>query len=139
MNQLPAVPTPKNYTTFSTTPTVHPGSDDNATSSTALTDEEQKLLERRHKEESQPPVQYGNTHVIEPLGKHKKHKPHSKSKAKSAKHTPPAAKPAMKQTPDPDILSYAKDNNLSVETIAHEVNQKREPETPQGEVVVPLR
>lgn len=150
MNELPPVAKPKDYTTFTAAPAVQPGSDSDddtgTASSSPLTDEEQKLLDRRHKEADRPPVQYGNTHIIEPLGKQKKHKSHGKAKAKTSKHAPAThhkaaqpSKPTVTQTPDPAILSFAKDNNLSVGTIAHEINQKREPESPEGEVIVPLR
>ncbi len=134
MRDLPKPSLPKNFTTFGATPTVHPGSDDDDSNSNApLTADEQKLLDRRHAEEATTPVQYGHTRVIETPEHQKKHKAHSaKSKPKSHKQT-------VTPAPDPAILSMAKDNNLSVGTIAHEINQKREPEPPQGEVIVPLR
>jgi hypothetical protein len=134
-SQLPPVSRPVTDAASPTPPPAALPGNDSPTDDPAapLTADEQKLLDRRHKEAGKPRAEYGNTPVIEPSGKSKKHKSsHAKHKPKSPKHT-------VTQTPDPAILSYAKDNNLSVGTIAHEINQKHEPEIPEGEVIVPLR
>jgi hypothetical protein len=134
MNQPAPSAGPKNYVTLggqSVIPDPQAGSLQ-APSSSPLTSDEQKLLDKMHQEQAGEPVAYGHTRVIHPLDKPDK-------SAGNAKHKPKSAQPAMTQTPDPAILNLANNDDLSVATIARQANQKREPEPPKGEIVIPLR
>lgn len=145
MNQPKVDKLPKDHTTFDSK-TVHPGDTDDGIPdipSTGLTTEEKELLQKQH-DKPDKLESYGQTKVVEPLDpRHKSHTAHSKKSSshhpspKAAKSKPKTTKPAMTQTPDPAILNLAKNNDLSVGTVAKMANKK--PDTPDGEVVISWR
>lgn len=101
----------------------------------SLTKEEQEFLDRAHHKNTQSA--YGHTKVIPTLNDKIAHRP---------KHKKVASKPtvnreqqtSLKET-DPAILGYANNDDLTVATIARQINKKPENSASDGEVVVPLR
>lgn len=125
----PKAPIPAGYTTF-TTQTLDPGASPQtaaAPKSEELSAEEKALLDKVHKESSEPKTaKYGNMRVIKPLAEQKKEAA-AKAKAEAAKTAPQkAATPPVPRTPAPDILALAANNMQSVASLAKEAAKNRE-------------
>ncbi len=138
MHQPKPEKVPPDYATFTGTQTVAPGTNDSDLPDAPLTSTEQTLLNQLHKQSEKPLVAYGHTRVIEPLNSKRRNKSASKSKH-HVKQTGNREANTSGKTLNPAILEFANNDDLSVATIARQVNKKPEPEPPDNEVVVPLR
>lgn len=119
----PKAPIPAGYTTF-TTQTLEPGTvSQSPAGSNELSPEEKALLDKVHKELSEPqPAKYGHMRVIKPLAEQKK-----EAEARAAEVTAKkAAVPPVTRTPAPDILALAVNNVQSVASLAKEAAKNRE-------------
>ncbi|HSX27571.1 MAG TPA: PrgI family protein [Patescibacteria group bacterium] len=111
----------KGYATFQGSKVVTPGAENEQ--STPPSDYEKQLLNKIHLDMSKPNPAYGHMRNIKPMSEQKA--------SKKTKAMPPA--------PDPAILGFANNNDLSVGTIQHETSKPRKKEPPEGEVEVRLR
>lgn len=132
-------PTKPGYSIFRDSNVVMPGTQDpTAPPKAPMTQEEQALLEKIHKEKDRPEYSpHSHLKVIEPPGSKKKHKPKAKSKAKQ-EAAPPVA--PVTPPPDPGILELANKNDWTIDTIARQANKRTQDKDQSGddEVVISL-
>lgn len=145
MNQPGTPPaTQPGYATFSSSPVVLPGMDDTSVkttnNSTLTSEEEQRLLQRVHEEQSHTTQTYGHMKTLQPLSAST---PHSGTNRPSKKHAARASSsdndPSKTSGPpaDPAILRLANNDDLNVATLAREAN-KAKPQELDDEVVISL-
>ncbi len=94
--------------------------------------EEAEILDKIHAKQALRPTHRSHQTTILPLSEQPPKPP--KQAPASIATTPP--EPPRTQAPDPAILGLANNDDLSVETIAHQANTKRE--DPPDEVVISL-
>lgn len=138
MNQPEPRKVPSGFATFAGTKTVLPGSDDVHSPSSPLTPSEQSLLTQLHSQNDAPNVAYGHTKVIQPLSGRRKNK-NSRGSKDHSEHGSNRGATTSGKTLNPAILEFANNDDLSVATIARQINKKSGPELPNSEVVVRLR
>lgn len=116
--------------TFSSSSVVHPGQTSDSTAEFTQDDStinENELLNRVHEKQRRDALQTHSSHMktLDPLGSN-----HSQKKTKNK------AESSMKTDVSPDILNYANNNDLSVETIQRQGH--KEDNLPPDEVVISL-
>ena len=142
MNQSSAAP-PPGQAIFDGSQTILPGVQPTTSGSGPVTDEEQALLTKLHRKKGKESAAFGHMKTIAPPGT----KPalhaqaeHSKTKHPASPHQKPDHKAqTTPNTPDPAILELAKNDDLTVATIARQAKKHKGDDLTDGEVVISLR
>lgn len=120
----PTVPSPGSSIIPPSRQSNAPANDQTPANDRPLTEEE--LLNKIHAEQAKP-KNYGHMRVIKPIKEQE-----AEARAAAAK----AAAAAKTQKPDTDIIELARNNDLNVETVARQINKKKNP--PKDEIVINL-
>lgn len=136
----PQAPTKPGTATFSASPIVTPGQAPAGKKSETrtLTPEEQATLERIHQQKSRPDPMNSHLKTILPLSQQQQKEQQQSPPTKVSQNTTPEAKTEHTdkepQKPKPDILEFARNDDLSVETIARQAEKVRKKSDNEVEV-----
>lgn len=126
MREPTTPPTSNSGAVFGASPVVSPGQQEHTTH-TSLTPEEQETLQKIYKQKQRSDPMNSHLKTIKPLSEQDQEKPQKTTKAKQQTRKPKPKETAPDTSKDNAKavrMNLARDNNLSVETIAKEANKK---------------
>ncbi len=137
----PHAPTTPGTATFEAAPIVTPGQAARPTpakSDSKLTPEEQAALDKIHENQKKPNPMNSHLKTIKPLSEQTAEQSSQNNIETQSKKDAPTDKTAGNQSANADILNFAHNDDLSVETIARQANKKTGDGSSTDEVIVSL-